>query len=302
MNQEQSMNQERSMNQQNGKSQPPNFAVVLGSGGVRSIAALGMVEVLVREGLMPDLIVGCSAGALFGALIAAGHKAEEAVRIATTLWSADITRKRRWRALPQMLWPSLCRFDANFALRDDSPVLQRLDKAFGDLRLEDLRVPLRVTATDATTGDTVVLSRGSVVEALRAAVALPFMFSAVQIDGRRLIDGFVSDPLPVSAAADAHSVLALGFASPMPHRVDRPTRMLAQVTSAMTNNLVQARLAAATASGQRLMTLMPLLERRVGLFDTDAMPYLVDAGRRATEARLPAILALLSQRPQLVAA
>ena len=302
MNQEQSMNQQQSMTQQNGKSQPPNFAVVLGSGGVRSIAALGMVEVLVREGLMPDLIVGCSAGALFGALIAAGHKAEEAVRIATTLWSADITRKRRWRALPQMLWPSLCRFDANFALRDDSPVLQRLDKAFGDLRLEDLRVPLRVTATDATTGDTVVLSRGSVVEALRAAVALPFMFSAVQIDGRRLIDGFVSDPLPVSAAADAHSVLALGFASPMPHRVDRPARMLAQVTSAMTNNLVQARLAAATASGQRLMTLMPLLERRVGLFDTDAMPYLVDAGRRATEAHLPAILALLSQRPHLVAA
>ena len=302
MNPEQSMNQEQSMTQQNGKSQPPNFAVVLGSGGVRSIAALGMVEVLVREGLMPELIVGCSAGALFGALIAAGHKAEEAVRIATTLWSADITRKRRWRALPQMLWPSLCRFDANFALRDDSPVLQRLDKAFGDLRLEDLRVPLRVTATDATTGDTVVLSRGSVVEALRAAVVLPFMFSAVQIDGRRLIDGFVSDPLPVSAAADAHSVLALGFASPMPHRVDRPARMLAQVTSAMTNNLVQARLAAATASGQRLMTLMPLLERRVGLFDTDAMPYLVDAGRRATEARLPAILALLSQRPHLVAA
>ena len=63
------------------------FAVVLGSGGVRSIAALGMVEVLAREGLMPDLVVGCSAGAMFGALIAAGHDANEAVRIATTLWS-----------------------------------------------------------------------------------------------------------------------------------------------------------------------------------------------------------------------
>lgn len=283
-------------------SAPLNFAVVLGSGGVRSIAALGMVEVLAREGLMPDLIVGCSAGAMFGALLAAGHEAGEAVRIATTLWSADITRKRRWRAIPQMLWPRLGRFDADFALRDDKPVLERLDQAFGDARLEDLRIPLRVTATDAATGSAVVLRSGSVVEALRAAVALPFMFSATKIDGRRLIDGFVSDPLPVSAAADAHSVLALGFTSPMPHRVDRPTRMLAQVTSAMTNNLVEARLAAATASGQRLITLMPALERRVGLFDTDAMPYLVDAGRRATEARLPAIKALLAHRPQLAVA
>ena len=71
------------------------YDVVLGSGGVRSIAALGMVEVLAREGLMPDLVVGCSAGAMFGALIAAGHGADEAVRIATTLWSAELTRKRR---------------------------------------------------------------------------------------------------------------------------------------------------------------------------------------------------------------
>lgn len=280
----------------------PRLALVLGSGGVRSIAALGMAEVLAREGIAPDLIVGCSAGAIFGALIAAGHNATDAVRMSTTLWSADITRKRRWRALPQMLWPRMAGFDADFALRDDRPVVQQLEQAFGDVRLEDLRVPLRVTTTDAATGDSVVLNQGSLVEALRAAVALPLMFAAVQIDGRRLIDGFVSNPVPVSVAADAHSVLALGFASPMPHRIDRPTRMLAQVTSAMTNNLVEARLAAATAGGQRLITLMPVLDRRVGLFDTDAMPYLVEAGRRATQARLPAILALLAQRPQLAAA
>ena len=281
---------------------PPHFALVLGSGGVRSIAALGMAEVLAREGIVPDLIVGCSAGAMFGALIAAGHDAAEAVRLATTLWSADITRKRRWGAIPQMLWPRLCRFDADFALRDDRFVLARLRQAFGDVRLEDLRIPLRVTTVDAATGTSVVLQRGSVVEALRAAVALPFMFAAVKIDGRRLIDGFVADPLPVSAASDAHLVLALGFTSPMPQRVDRPTRMLAQITSAMTNNLLEARLAAAVSGGQRLITLMPALDRRVGLFDTAAMPYLVDAGRRATEARLPTILALLAQRPQLAVA
>ena len=91
------------MTQQKSKTQPLNFALVLGSGGVRSIAALGMVEVLAREGLMPDLLVGCSAGAMFGALVAAGHNADEAVRIATRLWSADITRQRRWR-LGERAW------------------------------------------------------------------------------------------------------------------------------------------------------------------------------------------------------
>ena len=278
------------------------FAVVLGSGGVRSIAALGMVEVLAREGLMPDLVVGCSAGAMFGALIAAGHDADEAIRIATTLWSAEVTRKRRWRAIPQMLWPRLGRFDADFALRDDAPVMQRLEQAFGDVRIENLRLALRVTTTDAGTGQRVVLREGSLVQALRASIALPFMFSPVQIEGRRLIDGFVADPLPVSAAADAHSVVALGFESPMPHRIDGPTRMLAQVTSALTNNLMQARLAEANTCGTRLLSIVPKLERRVGLFDTQAMPYLVDTGRRATEAMLPAIRAMLNRAPRLAAA
>lgn len=278
------------------------FAIVLGSGGVRSIAALGMVEVLIREGLRPDLVVGCSAGAMFGALIATGHDAEEAVHIATTLWSADVTRKRRWSAIPQMLWPRLGRFDADFALRDDRLVMQRLQQAFGDVQIESLPLPLRVTSTDATTGERVVLRSGSLVQALRASIALPFMFKPVHIDGRRLIDGFVADPLPVSAATDAHAVLALGFASPMPHRVDGPSRMLAQVTSALTNNLMQARLAEAGAGGSRLLSLVPHLERRVGLFDTQAMPYLVDAGRRATEAALPAIYSLLQRAPHLAVA
>lgn len=280
----------------------PRLALVLGSGGVRSIAALGLVEVLAREQLMPDLLVGCSAGAMFGALIAVGHSAEEAVRIANTLWSADVTRKRRWRAIPQMLFPQTGGFDADFALRDDEPVLQRLQQAFGNVRIEDLRLPLRVTTTDASTGQRVVLRQGPLVRALRASIALPFMFAPVRIDGRRLIDGFIADPLPVSAAADAQAVLALGFESPMPRRIDGPSRLLAQVTSALTNNLMQARLAEATAGGRRMLSLVPTLQRRVGLFDTEAMPYLVDAGRRAAEDHLPQIRALLQQAPRLAAA
>ena len=118
-----------------------------------------------------------------------------------------------------------------------------------------------MTTTDAATGERVVLRSGSLVQALRASIALPFMFAPVHIDGRRLVDGFVTDPLPVSAAADAHAVLALGFESPMPHRVDGPSRLLAQVTSALTNNLMQARLAEASAGGTRLLSLVPQLER-----------------------------------------
>ena len=269
---------------------------------VRSIVALGMAEVLARKGIVLDLAVGCSAGAMFGALIAQQIPAAEAVRIATTLWTAELTQTHRWLAIPQMVWPGWGRFGADFALRDDRLIRARLHKALGELRLEQLPIRLRVTATDAATGAAVVLRQGRVSDALRASIAMPFMFAPQHVDGQRLVDGFVSDPLPVSAADDAYAVIALGFEALMPQRVNKPSRLLAQTTSAMTNNLMYARLAAAEADGMRLLRIFPRLERRVGLFDTAAMPYLVEQGRLATEALLPNIIALLERRPQLVAA
>src|SRR5262249_13620849 len=75
----------------------PRLALVLGSGGVRSIAAIGLAEVLAREGVRPDLVVGCSSGALFAATIALGMAPEQALQTATELWSHELTRQHRWR-------------------------------------------------------------------------------------------------------------------------------------------------------------------------------------------------------------
>ena len=85
----------------------PRLALVLGSGGVRSVAALGVAGVLAREGLAPELVVGCSSGALFGACIASGMTSEESLAAATKLWSAELTEKRRWRAYAELLLPGL---------------------------------------------------------------------------------------------------------------------------------------------------------------------------------------------------
>lgn len=272
----------------------PRLALVIGSGGVRSVAALGACDALREAGIAPDLIVGCSAGALFGSLIAMGMAPCEATRLAMRLWTREITREPRPFAITRMVLPRLGRFDADFSLRRDRHILARMREAFGERRIEELPVRLRVVATAAADGERVVLDTGDLVQALRASVALPFMFSAVHVDGRRLVDGFLSDPLPVQVAADAAVVIALGFDAPMPRRVDRPTRMLSALTSTMTNNLMQARLQAAAAIHPRLITIVPRPPGRVGLFDTDAMPTLIEVGRAAVAPHLDRIRALLA--------
>jgi len=281
---------------------PPRIALVLGSGGVRSVAAIGIVDRLAREGIRADLLVGCSSGALFGATIAAGMAPQEALEAAISLWTPELTRRRRWRALPQLVAPRWAGFDADFSLRDNRLIAERLHSAFGGLQLERLVTPLRVVATEAATGRRVVLTSGPLTDALLASMAVPFIFPSVEIGGRRLVDGVVSDPLPVGVAGDAQVVLALGFEGALPRRPTSAQRLAAQATTAMINNLMQARLAAARAAGQRIVALNLALEQRVGLWETSAMPALCEAGRRAAEACLPDLWAALEGRGESLAA
>jgi len=276
-------------------SPPRRLALVLGSGGVRSVAALGIAEVLASEGLRPDLLVGCSSGAIFAATIAMGLSSKDALELSMKLWSADLTQKTRWQAYAQLIAPKLFGFDAGFSLRDAHSIANRIREAFNSRLLQDLPTPLRVVTTETATGDCAVLTRGRICDALRASVALPFIFPSVEIDGRRLSDGVISNPLPVSVAHDANVVLALGFEGLMPRRIDRPSRLVSQVSTSMINNLQRTHLLAAQAAGQRVLSIELELDRRIGLWETAAMPRIFEAGRNAAQHYLPDIRALVGQ-------
>jgi NTE family protein len=227
---------------------------------------------------------------------------EHTLRTAADIWSPDRMGRHRWHAWLQLLMPRLAGFGANFALRHAGALEQRLRDAFGQCRLEDGPTLLRISATDAATGDAVVLGRGRVVDALLATLAAPFLFAPVAIGERRLMDGMLSDPLPVAAAADARVVIALGFANPLPPAIDSAPRLLTHVGHTLVNNLMQARSAAARAAGQRVLRIEPALERTIGSWDVDALRYSYEAGRRAARAQLPQIAALLEGRTMRVVA
>jgi len=232
----------------------PRLALVLGSGGVRSAAAIGIGDVLARAGLRPEFVAGCSSGALFGATVALGLSPEMALRLATSLWSQELTGQKRWRGYAQLVAPRAAGFDArHFSLRSEQLIVERLDTVFGHLHIEELRTPLVVAATDAASGAPVQLTRGPLARALQASMAVPFLFPSVEFEGRQLVDGVVSDPLPLAAAGSARVIVALGF------------------------------------RGQRVIALELDLPARIGLWETAALPAACDAGRRAALAALPEI-------------
>jgi NTE family protein len=277
----------------------PSVSLVIGSGSVKCAAAIGVVRVLREAGIGIERVVGCSGGALFATLIAMGWSAEQSREATLRLWTQEITARRNYRAILSALAPRLLGFKASrFGLRDDSLINSRLVEAFGERRIEDLPIPLHITATNFMTGELVDLSRGPVTQAIRASLAIPFAFAPVQLNGQLLVDGYVSDPLPISAAIQhgARVIVAVGFESPMMEQMGSAGRFAMQLSSIMSNNLLRARFAFnSVAHHAEVITLIPEFKKRVRLFDTDKVPYIIDAGAKAAGEQIGYLRRLLEQ-------
>lgn len=266
------------------------IALVIGAGSVKCAAALGVLRILRQAGIDLDLVVGCSGGALYATAAALGMDVETAVSLTRRLWTRELTGKRSNRALLQAILPRRLGFDGRFGLRDDALILQRLRDAFGAQTFADTQIPLFIAATDFMTGEQVVLHHGRLVDAVRATVAIPFVFAPWQVNGRLLADGYLSDPLPVNVAIreGADVIIALGFEAPYQHKIDSPLRYAFQLSGIMTNSLFKARLAFHNLSHHaEMLLLVPQFRRRIRLFDTEKFPAIIAAGEAAMAAQLP---------------
>ena len=276
------------------------IAVVIGSGSVKCAAAIGLFKVLQREGIPVDMVVGCSGGAIYAAMLALGNDAPTAERKTRELWTRDITRKRNTRALLRAVLPQVFGFDERFGLVDDRRVLQRLREGFGEARFADARIPLHLTATDFHTGEQVVFSSGPVVEAIRASIAIPYIFEPWRVGDRVLVDGFLSDPMPIGVAIreGADVIVTMGFESPYQTNISSALRFAFQLSSITSNNLLKANYAFHNlAHHHEILPIIPQFRHKIHLFDTDRIPYVIEEGEKAAEKQIPYLRELVAPRP-----
>jgi NTE family protein len=214
-------------------------AFVLSGGASLGAIQVGMLEALFERGIAPDVIVGTSAGAINGAFVASRDPTAETARALAEVWRG----LRRGAVFPTNLLTGFI----GFVGRSDHLVpdgnLRRLLGAHLEIdRLEQAQVPLHVIATDVASGQELRLSRGPAVDAVMASSAIPAVFAPVEFEGRRLMDGGVSDNTPISHAielgAEEIYVLPTGYACALQ---ERPRGALAMLLHAM-SLLIQQRL------------------------------------------------------------
>jgi NTE family protein len=285
-----------------GKTAPSNrrIALVIGAGSVKCAAALGLQKVLDREGIGVDLVVGCSGGSMYAAFIALGIDVKTAEEITRRLWTSELTKRRHYLSLLRAMLPQIFPFRESFGLVDDRLILSRLQMAFGDRTFQDTRIPLYLTATDFHNGEQMVFSSGKLVDAIRASIAIPYVFRPWPIDGRLYVDGFLTDPMPVGVAIKhgANVIVTLGFESPYQRRTTSVLRFAFQLSSIMSNNLLRANFAFHNlAHHTEILPIIPQFRESIRLFDTHKIPYVIEEGERAAEQQLPYLRRLLEAQP-----
>lgn len=165
---------------------PPKIALILGGGGAKGLAHVGVIRELEAAGVRPNLIVGCSSGALIGALYA---DQPDALRLENFL----LGLKRK-----DLMNFSL--FSSRFGFVKESSLENFLKKKLRAHFFDELEIPLIVVATDLHTGELVELGGGPLIPALCSSSAVPGIFTPVPYLGRHLVDGGTIDPVPVRIA------------------------------------------------------------------------------------------------------
>lgn len=272
------------------------IALVIGWGGVKCAAAIGLLRVLNQEGIEINLVVGSGGGSIFAAFLALGNWVDDTEKIVRQLWSEKTTSKTNYLAIPQILFPKFFDVQESYHFRDDKLINKSLSEAFGKARFTDTKIPLLVTATDYRKGEQVIISEGRVADAVRASIALPLIFEPKKIGDRLLVDGFLTGPLPVGVAIQegADVILAMGFESKNQAPFDSITNYMMNLVGIYTSNMLHAAIAFySLAHHDEIIMVVPDLADDIHLFDTDRIPEIIAAGEVEARKHLDYIIRLV---------
>lgn len=179
------------------------IGLALGGGAARGFAHIGVIKALESQGIVPDIVVGTSAGSLVGALYAAGNNGFALHKMALEMDEATISD-----------WSVPLFAKASGVLKGEA-LQSYVNKAVNNLPIEKLKIPFGAVATDLHNGQSILFRRGNTGTAVRASSAVPSVFQPVKIGDRSYVDGGLVSPVPVRFAREmgADFVIAVNISS-----------------------------------------------------------------------------------------
>lgn len=280
------------------------WALVLMGGGARGLTHVGVLSVLEKRGLAPDIVTGTSMGGLVGGCYAAGIPAATLTDWLRGLRIDDFSRKGAPPKLfkrPRNLFEYVLvedyknRFFGKFGLDKGDAVEAFLRRCVGEARIEDLPVKFACNAVDLVTGREVLFTSGPLYKALRATMSLPLVFAPVKMGPMLLLDGGIVNSAPVEAAR------AMGAEVAVLVDIHRPLKRMpaARIKGAL--QVIQRTIEVASAASfeerARAADLVIRIPVDLGILEFSETRRIAKRGERAAEAMLPALLQAVGAEP-----
>jgi len=276
----------------------PRVALVIGSGGLKCAASIGIVQVLEEESINVDLVVGCSGGAVFGTGVALGYPSEKIMELCAQTWAADTAKKKNISSILKIISPKIFGFDDHIGIFDDRTMAKNLERAIGQNRtFEDTKIPFYCVATDFYTGEPVVISKGRLAKATRISSGIPIIFTPVEWEDKLLIDGGLSNPLPIDVAIQqgADIIIAVGFQTPLLSSVTSPGNYAMQMFNILVNQLLYKKFAFYNlAYHSEIIAIIPEFEEEIKINDISKIPYIIDQGKREAQKHITFLKQVIS--------
>ncbi len=171
--------------------------VVLGSGGRFGISHIGVLKVLEKNNIKIDYLVGCSMGAIIGAIYAINPNIEELEKKAVSLNKRDLIR---------LIDLGITKT----SLIKGKNIKKFIKELVGDKTFSDVKIPFKVVATDLETGEFVVINEGKLIDAIMASISIPGIFPPVKLDRRLLVDGGVTNATPINVVKEMGADIIIG--------------------------------------------------------------------------------------------
>lgn len=250
------------------------IGLALSGGAARGIAHVGVLEVLVEEGIPVRAVAGTSAGAIVGALLAAGVPPAEMSRLALGTRWLDFFRVRLPRG----------------GMLSGAGLEEFLEGALPARTFADLGLPFAAVATDLATGERVDLTQGPLAPAVRASCSVPVLLEPVRLGGRLLVDGGVSSQVPVRAARETLGAAAVVAVNVNVGGLEEPAL---ESAAGVAVHLAMLWTARSAAEEEGLADVRVGVDARgIPLHELGHGPELLRRGRDAARRALPAIRAL----------
>ncbi len=256
------------------KSLQNGVGIALSGGAARGIAHAGVLEVLVESGIPVLALAGTSAGAIVGALFAAGATPVEIGRLALETRWIDLFRVRRPHA----------------GMASGEGLERFLERVIPARTFADLRLPFAAVATDLATGVRVDLTVGPLARAVLASCSLPVLLEPASDRGRLLVDGGVASQLPVRAVRQTLGVTSVIAVDVNVGALEQPRLASVVDVAVQLATLWSARMAQEEAGEAALV--IGVDARGIALHDLSQGPELLRRGREAARSALPALRAL----------